>query len=372
MACSAPRAVPRPIQNGPFVSDSPQLDQRQHDQISVSFVLPVLNERRHLRAAVESALGQQGLAAREVILVVGRNTDGTDQIVAELDAEYPEVVVVRNPRNAISRAMNLGTAAARHPVIIRVDAHSVLPDDYAVRAVSTLRRVGAVNLGGRMLASGTTRFERAVAWAYNSAVGLGGAVYHVGSEPGPAESAYLGVFDKNALVEIGGFDESINRGEDWELNYRFRQRDQLVWYEPDLEVLYRPRSNLPALAKQFYASGRWRGELIRRLGTWRPLRYFAPPLLVLGLLLSLVTLAAGLPLAVSLHPAWWIAVGAAFVVPGVYGGWLLVVTAFAREETGAVKRRMLIVLPVMHVCWGWGCLLGLIVRQRGAGGLHGR
>lgn len=353
------------------MSDSSQSDQRQNDQISVSFVLPVLNERRHLRAAVESALGQQGLAAREVILVVGRNTDGTDEVVAELDTQYPDVVVVRNPQNAISRAMNLGTKAARHPVIIRVDAHSVLPDDYAVRAVSTLRRVGAVNLGGRMLASGTTRFERAVAWAYNSAVGLGGAVYHVGSEPGPAESAYLGVFDKNALVEVGGFDESINRGEDWELNHRFRQREQLVWYDPELEVLYRPRSNLPALAKQFYASGRWRGELIRRLRTWRPLRYFAPPALVISLLLSLVAFVAGVVLAVAVHPAWWAAAGAAVVAPLVYGLWLLIVTAVARE-TGAVKRRLLIVLPVMHVCWGWGCLLGLIVRQRGAGGLHGR
>lgn len=338
---------------------------------AVSFVIPILNEARHVRAAVQSVLSQQGLAEREVILVLGRSTDGTTAIVEKLAREHSEIVVIHNSSNAISRSMNLGTAAARFDVVIRVDAHSVLSPDYALRAAESLRAAGAANLGGRMKAEGSTPFESAVAWSYNSRIGLGGAIYHTGTEAGPAESAYLGVFDKAALVDIGGFDETLSRGEDWELNYRLRSSGQLVWFDPSLEVTYRPRSTLRTLAKQFYASGRWRGELIRRLGQRIPLRYFLPPAFVavlgLGLMLSVVTLVAAL-----FTPVWWV-LPVAGVIPALgYLLWVVGATVVAKGISGAAKSRLLVVLPCMHVCWGWGCLLGLFVRSRGLNSLAGR
>lgn len=338
---------------------------------AVSFVIPILNEVRHVRAAVESVLAQEGLAEREVILVLGRSTDGTDAIVAELDARHDEVVVIRNPSNAISRSMNLGTAAAKYDVLIRVDAHSVLEPDYAVRAAQALRAAGAANLGGRMNAEGVSPFEIAVAWAYNSRIGLGGAIYHVGTEAGPAESAYLGVFDKASLIDIGGFDESLSRGEDWELNFRLRSAGKVVWFDPSLTVTYRPRSNLTTLARQFYASGRWRGELIRRLGQRIPLRYFLPPtfvaVLAIGTVLGLAALVAAV---VAPVPAIVPVIG--FLPAIAYALWVIVATATARGIGPAGRSRLLIVLPCMHVCWGWGCLLGLFVRSRGLNSLAGR
>src|SRR5690606_38241757 len=53
---------------------------------------------------------------------------------------------------------------------------------------------------------------------------LGGASYHDDDaiEEGPAESAYLGIMDAAVLREIGGYDATLRRGEDWELNYRLR------------------------------------------------------------------------------------------------------------------------------------------------------
>ena len=339
---------------------------------SVSFVIPILNEARHVRAAVESVLAQEGLAAQEVILVVGKSKDGTDRIVQELAAQYDNVVVVSNPDNAISRAMNLGISAAQYEIVIRVDAHSLLRPDYAARASAGLRETGAVNLGGRMLAQGTTPFENAVAWAYNSRVGLGGAIYHVGEVAGPAESAYLGVFDREALTGIGGFDETLSRGEDWELNYRFRESGQLVWFAPELEVVYRPRSTLRALAKQFYASGRWRAELIRRLGQSIPLRYFLPPVLVAGLVLSGLLAIVSLILAVVVGAGWLAGVAFGLAVPVAYLLSLTAIAVFSPHIDGPTRRRLPLVLASMHVCWGWGCLLGLVLQNRGNNSFAGR
>ncbi len=123
-------------------------------------------------------------------------------------------------------------------------------------------------------------FQRAVARAYNSPVGLGGGAYHGGAEEGEAESAYLGVLRRAVLDEVGLFDETIRRGEDWELNLRIRRAGYRVWFDPSLSVTYWPRESWTRLIRQFSATGRWRGELVRRYGRGNSLRFFAPPALV--------------------------------------------------------------------------------------------
>ena len=135
-----------------------------------------------------------------------------------------------------------------------------------------------------MKAIGRTPFEKAVAHAYTSREGLGGTPLHVGGKAGPAETVYLGVFRRDRLLEVGLFDEDIKRGQDWELNRRIRAAGGTVWFTPELVVDYRPRSSLRKLIRQFVATGIWRGELARRFTTANSLRYFVPPLAVLGII----------------------------------------------------------------------------------------
>ncbi|MDN4475152.1 glycosyltransferase family 2 protein [Demequina sp. SYSU T00192] len=333
-----------------------------------SFVMPVLNEEHYIAAAVASVLAQDGLDEREILLVLGASTDRTDEVVAGLAALHAEIRVLHNPQNAISQSMNIGIAEARFPVVIRVDAHSVLPDGYAATAVRSLRAAGAVNLGGRMHAEGRTPYEQAVAWGYNSPGGLGGAVYHTGGEAGPAESAYLGVFDRAAVLAIGGFDETLSRGEDWDLNRRLMARGGLVWFEPALDVVYRPRSSVKALAKQFHASGRWRGEIIRRLGGRVPLRYFVPPALLAALVAGAAMVVAG---AVA-GGAVGIVLAALGALPYVvYPAWVAI-TALRADVPTAVRVRLLGVLPTMHLSWGVGCAAGILMPSRGHNAFAGR
>ena len=71
-------------------------------------------------------------------------------------------------------------------MIVRIDGHALLPPHYVRTAVETMRRTGADNVGGIMDARGVTPFERAVALAYTTKVGLGGSAFHVGGAEGPA------------------------------------------------------------------------------------------------------------------------------------------------------------------------------------------
>jgi succinoglycan biosynthesis protein ExoA len=320
----------------------------------VSVVMPVLNEEQHLAAAVGKVLDQDYPGELEVILSVAPCTDRTGEIAAELAAADPRVRLVDNPAARTPHALNLGIAAARHGIIVRVDGHGELTDGYIRRAVELLAETGAANVGGVMDARGTTPFEEAVAAAYTTRLGLGGAAFHLASSPaGEAETVFLGAFRREAVLAVGGFDESMHRAQDWELNYRLRRSGRRIWFSPDLRVIYRPRSTLRELVAQMYGTGKWRREVVRRHRETVNLRYLAPPLAVVGLTGGTVL---GLLGAVTRNRL----LQAGFLAPAGYLAVVVAGSVTAPEGTSVGARlRLPLVLAATHLSWGVGFLVGL-------------
>jgi hypothetical protein len=272
-------------------------------------------------------------------------------------AHDPRIRSIPNELGSTPGGLNAAIRASSHPVVVRVDAHSVLPPDYTRVAVATLQETGADNVGGIMRAEGSTPFQRAVAHAYGSPFGLGGTQHHVGGKAGPADTAYLGVFRRDRLVEVGLFDEGIKRGQDWELNRRLRATGGIVWFTPELVVAYRPRSSLRKLVRQFVATGIWRGELARRFGTANSIRYFVPPAAVLGILVTFLVGIVGLIIEVP-----WLLLG--FAIPAFYVICVVVASVEAAREGLRVGLWYLVVLPCIHFGWGIGFLLGFFSLTR--------
>jgi succinoglycan biosynthesis protein ExoA len=329
----------------------------------VSYVMPVLNEVDYVAGAVAAILSQEYAGPQQLILALGPSTDGTTELVERLSRQDPRITFVHNPETHIPVGLNLAVRASAHPIIVRVDAHSELAAGYTLRAVQTLQRTGAANVGGLMKGNGRTPFQSAVARAYNSKFGLGGGAYHSGAAEGPAESAYLGVFRREVLLAVGLYDESLRRGEDWELNLRIRAAGHLVWFDPALRVTYWPRENWRKLARQFFTTGVWRAELVRRYKAKNPWRFFAPPLLVLAVAVAVVVLV--LQLTGVLSGLLSALVSAVYLALLAY--LLLVVwVSFVREPGDTLRDRLifLVVLPTMHLSWGAGFIRGIL---RGGG-----
>ena len=313
----------------------------------VSVILPVLNEEHHLQSAVDSVLAQKYPGEIEVLIALGPSRDKTDVVAKAIAKADSRVKLVPNPDGRTTVGMNKCIKLAQHDFVIRVDAHSELPEGYIRRGIEILLEVGADELGGIMDAKGRSAFQKAVAWAYTSRFGVGGASYHVGGEAGEAESAYMGIFRKSALLRVNGYDETIVRGEDWNLAQRIKASGGLVWFTPELRVTYWPRGRFDRLVKQFWSTGVWRGDLTRRDIKGASIRYFAPPVLVLSLVAGLVTLATGNVLG---------------IVP--IAGYLAAVAALAVISGGlTLKSRvaLLVALPTIHVSWGAGFVYGLIL-----------
>ncbi|MFP5282021.1 MAG: glycosyltransferase family 2 protein, partial [Actinomycetes bacterium] len=278
--------------------------------------------------------------------------DRTAEIAARLAAADPRVRVLFNPAGRTPHALNLAIAAARHEVIVRVDGHGELGPDYIAKAVALLERTGAANVGGVMDARGATPFEEAVACAYRTRLGLGGSTFHLASSAeGPADTVFLGVFRRSVLLEVGGFDESMHRAQDWELNYRLRRRGHVVWFSPELTVTYRPRSTLRALVSQMYDTGRWRREVVRRYPETAGVRYLAPPVAV-----AAIVLGTGAGLAGVMSRWRWLRVG--FAAPLGYLVVIGVGSLTAPNLSRAARRRLPLVLAATHLAWGTGFLVG--------------
>jgi glycosyltransferase involved in cell wall biosynthesis len=306
--------------------------------------MPVLNEETHLAASVQSILDQAYPGELEIILALGPSHDRTNEAAAELAKTVTNLRFIDNPRGLTTVGLNEAIRQSKHDYIVRVDAHSELAPGYIADGLRILLEVGAEQLGGIMDAKGKSSFQKAVAWAYKSRFGIGGASYHVGGEAGEAESAYLGIFKKSALTRVNGYDEAIIRGEDWDLAQRIKKTGGLVWFSPELRVTYWPRGRFSNLVKQFYSTGIWRGDLTRRDIRGASTRYFAPPVLVLGLALGLILLAFGQIIGIL---PWAIYAAAIFA---------LAVTASGLSLKSRVA--LAIVLPTMHLSWGVGFVKG--------------
>ncbi|HET6985376.1 MAG TPA: glycosyltransferase family 2 protein [Kribbella sp.] len=319
----------------------------------VSVVMPVLNEERHLEEAVGRVLDQDYPGELEVVLAIGPSKDRTQEIADKLADRDPRISIVPNPTGKTPAALNVGIAHAKHDILVRVDGHGALTDGYITRAVEVLDETGADNVGGVMAAEGRTPIEMAVACAYRSRLGLGASTFHQGGKAGPADTVYLGVFLRAALERVGGFDETMHRAQDWELNYRIRKTGGLIWFSPDLSVTYRPRSSLSGVARQFFHTGQWRREVIRRHPETANKRYLAPPiaviLLALGTILGIIGLFTG---------SNWLDLG--FLAPL---GYALLLVAGSAVEGRYLPWKALAWMPLvcatMHVSWGLGFLFGL-------------
>ena len=300
--------------------------------------MPVLNEERHLEHAVRSIFQQDYPGDVEVCLALGPSTDATNDLAARLQDSEPRLRTVDNPTGKTPAGLNAAIRATRGDIVVRVDGHAVLSPGYITRAVETLQRTGAVNVGGVQHAVGTTPFEEAVASAMASPFGMGGAKFHTGGTEGPVDTVYLGVFRRDAIESVGLFDESLVRNQDYELNIRLRNAGGTVWFDPELSVEYRPRPTLRALSRQYAEYGAWKRHVLRLHPGSLKFRQAVPPVALISMVVA-IAVSPWFPLALA--------------VPAAYVASVVASSAVTSRRHLA---RLVAIFPTLHLSWAWGFL----------------
>ena len=309
--------------------------------LSLSVVIPAREAAEVIDSCLSAVLAQQVEREFDVVVAVGPSRDDT---VARVDAwaeRDPRVCRIDNPSGLTPTGLNRAIAASAGDLVVRIDAQAEVPEGYLQRVLDTAGRTGAGNVGGIQRPVGVGGWSTSIATALRSSFGGGPAQFRSVSYEGPTDTVYLGAFRRAALEEVGGYDETLIRNQDYELNWRLRQAGYVIWLDPTLVVEYTPRASLPALWSQYFQYGRWKRVVVLRSPRSLRARQLAAPGLVLGLAASLVLLIVGSWLGLAL--------------PAVY---VMAVTGFAARVRGASKPQVALAFITMHLAWGAGFLLG--------------
>ncbi len=327
---------------------------------SVSVIIPCRNEEKTIHLVLDAIYGQTYPRDRlQVVIADGFSEDRTRAEIAAFKTSHPdlEVLVVDNPQRIIPAGLNAAIKGSIGELIVRMDAHSIPNPDYVALCVDALERDIAQNIGGvwDIQPGKDSWIARSIAAAAGNPLAVGDAHYRFTDKAAYVDTVPYGSYKRELFEQIGLFDETLQANEDYELNTRILQSGGKIWLDPKIRCTYFARSNLRALAKQYYGYGFWKVQMLKRYPETLRWRQALPPAFLLGLA---VTLLVGIFWKPSLY-----------LFAAVLGLYLLILLAVGIHM--AIKKRdilMVIGVPlaiiIMHFSWGAGFFAGAFGAQK--------
>jgi len=318
----------------------------------VTLIIPTLNEEDYIRQCLWSAYTQSYPDdLTEILIVDGGSTDLTLSIVRDEQAEHPNVKILENKKRIQSSAFNLGVGCSKGSIIIRWDAHCIYDPDYITFCVLNHTEGDYGNVGGSItvLPGSKTLMSRNIAQINRSTFGLGGAAFRREPEKSIVDTVPFGAFRKEVIKEIGPMNEQLPRGEDNEYNSRIRKAGYKILLDPRIKSSYIARKYLKSFLRQMYDNGFSVGVLIRLSFSYIGIRHIIPLFFLLflisGLLLSFVS---------SLLLSVFSGILIIYFILNLF----FAIKCCFKEDIRIVPLMFYSVLFV-HVCYGWGTLIGL-------------
>ena len=331
---------------------------------SVAVIVPCRNERDFIEDCVRQLLRQEAAPADyEIVVVDGMSDDGTRAILRRLCAEHPRVRLLDNPRRIVSSALNLGIGATSSDVVIRVDGHARVAPDFVRANLQLLdEHPEAWSVGGPIVHRGRGRFARGVAAAMSSLFGAGGARHRLESYEGYAEGAVFPAIRREVFARIGGFDETLVRNQDDELNFRITGAGGKIFISPRVRHEYFVRATAPKLFRQYLQYAFWKVQVMRKHKKVIALRHLVPALFVVGAPVCVVA-------AVLAPPASFAALAPLWLYGALVAGFFL--SRLARERDPGVAAAAAAAVVIMHVAYGLGTLVGIASPRRARPAMEG-
>ncbi len=319
-------------------------------QPTVTLVVAMRNEARHIEACLRSIVAQDYPPDRlEILVLDGRSSDDSRSIVEAVLARHPRARVLENPDVIQAAAWNRGIDIASGDFIGIVSGHATLGPRYVASAIAALERTGATMVGGPVNAVGQGAMGTAIAAASVSPFGVGGARHHYATEAVDVDTVFMGIC-RAEDYRRHRFDPRMVRNQDDELSYRILDAGGRIVCDPAIESTYASRDSLRGLVRQQFSYGRWKVLVLRRHPRQVRVRQLVPPVFVAALAGSAV-------LAVVGRPGRYLLAG----IVGMYGCAAGLAAVAAPAQTPIRARALLpLVFGAMHIGYGAGILAGLM------------
>ena len=336
--------------------------------MKVTVGIIALNEEKYLGGLLESLIQQTYPKDHtQIVLVDGGSTDNTKQIMQQFandNNEYWSIKVLDNPKRIQPAGLNVVIDNADGDVIIRLDAHSLAPNDFVENNVKCIQS-GEDVCGGmvKKIVQSKKTIPILLDLAENSMFGGGIASYRRETKKEYVNSIAQGCYKKEVFDKVGHFDERLPRAEDNDIHYRIRQAGYKVCKSSDIFTEYITRPSLKGMLKQKYGNGKWIGVASAiKTPKMFSLYHFIPMLFVLGVIVATALLVPAIALWSSV---WWLALPF-FVGVGAYV--LLDLLLSLKASIDGKQPLGLVVLPwlfpMLHIAYGWGTIVGLVTAKK--------
>jgi succinoglycan biosynthesis protein ExoA len=316
----------------------------------VSVIVPCRNEQSFIERSLDSIL-ESDYPLFEVIVADGMSTDRTRELVGARAARDPRLRIIDNPERITPVALNRAIAASTGEVVLRFDAHAVMPADYIRRSVELLYSSGAQNAGGsiRTLAQTAGLFAGPIVAALRSRFGVGNSGFRTSKDQKgtrQADTVFGGCWRREVFQLLGGFNEQLARGQDLEFNLRLRRAGGKIVLDPEIVCDYYAPSDLASFSRHSFHNGVW-AVLPFRASPIVPVR--ARHLIPLAFVSSLIA-------SLALPFPWSIAIASAYLLANLTAS--VGVTVSRHPSNPAL---LPIAFLTLHLGYGlgsaWGCVL---------------
>lgn len=317
--------------------------------ITVSVVMPVLNEEKYIGGCIDSLLTQDyPREDMEWIFVDGGSTDGTKNIIDRYREKYPGLIrIYDNINKTVPYAMNIGIRESAGKYIIRLDAHAEYAKDYISKCVYYLDKTDADNVGGVAETRSKGKTGQAIALMLSSKFGVGNSQFRTNGASGYVDTVPFGAFRREVFSKYGGYDERLTRNQDNEMNFRIRKNGGKIYLSRDIKLAYYCRDTVGGIAAMARTNGRWNVITMKLCPGSMGIRHFVPLALVVSLSL-LVIVGLFLPIA-----RWALAAELSL--------YLILDIVFSAKQAKSVRNfaDLLYLFPVFHISYGIGSIKGL-------------
>ncbi len=323
--------------------------------MTVSICVIALNEGAVLERLFRDITNQDYPHEKiEVVLVDSNSNDNTVELMENFKNSkhgFSGVKIVSNNRGNQASSWNEALKVATGDIIIRIDAHASIPEQFVSKNVCHIKEGEDITGGGRPnIVSQPSPWKLTLLAAEESLFGSSIASYRRQvNEKEYQDSMFHAAYRREVFAKVGGFNENLGRTEDNEIHYRIRRAGYKLCCCPDIISYQMTRNTLRDMIKQKYGNGKWIGLTLGICKGCLSYFHFVPFLFVMAILGSAVFSAFGINIFLILLVC-------------LYGLFNLVntISCFITREIQPHFLLLPVLFPILHIVYGVGTIVGLI------------
>lgn len=326
------------------------------DSMVISFCIIAYNAELYIGSLLENLCKQTYPHEKiQIVMVDGKSTDTTKYLMKDFQNkhynEFFDVQVLDNAKRTLPCGWNVALKVVSGEAILRVDAHTIIPNDFIEKNVALLES-GKDICGGKVISmpSVNSSWSRVLNMAENSMFGGSFALFRRADNARYVHTAAFAIYRKEVFKTVGEFNELLTRTEDNEMHYRMRKAGYEFYYDPTIVSYRKTRPSLRGLVKQKFLNGYWIGLTLGVEPKCFSLYHYVPFLFIILILTTTTMAILGIwQLSVLMWSLYW------------FSALLMSIIAAIKERYFCTRCLLLPVLfLLLHISYGFGTIIGIL------------